>query len=188
MICRACRIALYAVPLRTPEPLLAIDGYDTDWSRPSFVQRMWAGGDIRWMPHSPLCVGETVTRLPHAGCSAEAHWQRGHAMFEHCEDISNQAGHLIHYDHNYASIKGRLRRMSGPWPNDILAIAGSLPPQRPKQDHSQIYLSCHQCRLCGQPLTLHGQWAVQSVTAKLTANYGLQTKGNIAMKGTLEFE
>ncbi|KAJ1341922.1 hypothetical protein BSLG_003572 [Batrachochytrium salamandrivorans] len=210
-------------PLRTPEPLLAIDGYDTDWSPPSpFVQRMWAGGDIQWMPHNPL----------------------GHAMFVTiAKDISNQAGvavkelrsyvylenkpeaapaavnakhtlesdfqttvlpttaslfrfsaltfnsHLIHYDHNYASIKEGYDGCLVHGPMTCSLLLDHFRRNAPNKTIRRFTYRAISAVFVGRPLTLHGQWAVQPSDGKAYCKlWATNEKGSIAMKGTLEFE
>ncbi|KAH6571129.1 hypothetical protein BASA60_007317 [Batrachochytrium salamandrivorans] len=236
-------------PLRTPEPLLAIDGYDTDWSPPSpFVQRMWAGGDIQWMPHNPLCVGETVTQTTRMQDAVLKPTGRGHAMFVTiAKDISNQAGvavkelrsyvylenkpeaapaavnakrsikntlesdfqttvlpttaslfrfsaltfnsHLIHYDHNYASIKEGYDGCLVHGPMTCSLLLDHFRRNAPNKTIRRFTYRAISAVFVGRPLTLHGQWAVQPSDGKAYCKlWATNEKGSIAMKGTLEFE
>ncbi|TPX61921.1 hypothetical protein PhCBS80983_g00767 [Powellomyces hirtus] len=48
-------------PPRIPEPSLAPDGYDADFSPPEpFIQRMWAGGSFEFNTDNPLRIGQSV--------------------------------------------------------------------------------------------------------------------------------
>ncbi|KAH9265185.1 hypothetical protein BASA83_011268 [Batrachochytrium salamandrivorans] len=215
-------------PLRTPEPLLAIDGYDTDWSPPSpFVQRMWAGGDIQWMPHNPLCVGETVTQTTRMQDAVLKPTGRGHAMFVTiAKDIPTRPewpsrscalmytlesdfqttvlpttaslfrfsaltfnSHLIHYDHNYASIKEGYDGCLVHGPMTCSLLLDHFRRNAPNKTIRRFTYRAISAVFVGRPLTLHGQWAVQPSDGKAYCKlWATNEKGSIAMKGTLEFE
>ncbi|KAI8926024.1 hypothetical protein BC831DRAFT_400467 [Entophlyctis helioformis] len=100
-------------PPRVPEPLLAADGYDSDWSPPPpFVRRMWAGGVFEWDPANPLRVGQDVwqtTRLVSVD-----HKQRGlangrttgDAVFVTLDkDISNSDGFAMRETRSYVYLE-----------------------------------------------------------------------------------
>ncbi|KAK5669064.1 hypothetical protein QVD99_004828 [Batrachochytrium dendrobatidis] len=96
-------------PIRTPEPLLALDGYDTDWSPPSpFLQRMWAGGVIEWHAKNPLTIGQTARQTTRMADAQLKPTGRGNAVFVTIQkNISNDIGPAITEHRSYVYLENK---------------------------------------------------------------------------------